>query len=364
MISNTFVVQIKFRMRFLSILSFSLFVFSVNALFAQAELDKNKQYHVTCIGFYNVENLYDTINQPNNDEEYLPESSNKWNTAKYFKKLENLSIVISQMGIDATPEGLSILGLAEIENRGVLEDLVKTEKLKNRNYQIVHYDGPDKRGVDVALLYNPNHFVVDNSVSYTLSIPGKDNFFTRDQLLVSGKLDGEKMHIIVGHWPSRRGGEKRSRPLREAAADLSRQIADSILKIEPNAKIMIMGDLNDDPNNSSVKKHIKTVAKTHEIREDLFFNPMEELHSKGIGTLAWRDSWNLFDQIILSYALTKCHYETFCYYGVKVFNKQFVRQEEGNFKGYPFRTFAGGSYTGGYSDHFAVYIVLLKENRD
>lgn len=351
-------------MRYFSFLQLILLFIVVNNLFAQAEIDKNKQYHVACVGFYNIENLYDTINQPNNDEEFLPESANKWNTAKYYKKLENLSTVISQLGIDATPEGVSILGLAEVENRGVLEDLVKTEKLKNRNYQIVHYDGPDRRGVDVALLYNPNHFVVDNSASYTLKIPGLDNFHTRDQLLVSGRLNGEKIHIIVGHWPSRRGGEKRSRPLREAAADLSRHIADSILQIEPNAKIMIIGDLNDDPTNSSVKKHIKTVAKREEIQEDLFFNPMEELYKKGIGTLAWKDSWNLFDQIILSYSLTKCHYETFCYYGAKVFNKPFVRQEEGNFKGYPFRTFAGGAYTGGYSDHFAVYVILLKEKKN
>jgi hypothetical protein len=342
----------------------SLLIFVYQLSFAQAELDKNKQYHVACIGFYNVENLYDTINQPNNDEEYLPESGNKWNTAKYLKKLENLSKVISEMAIDATPDGVAVLGLAEVENRGVLEDLVKTEKLKKRNYQIVHYDGPDKRGVDVALLYNPNYFTVDNSVSYTLKIPGKDNFYTRDQLLVSGKLDGEKVHIIVGHWPSRRGGEKRSRPLRNAAAQLSRHIADSIFAIEPNAKIMIMGDLNDDPTNESVKKHIKTVSKTHEIREDLFFNPMEDLYNKGIGTLAWKDSWSLFDQIILSYSLTKCHYETFCYYGAKVFNKTYVRQEDGNFKGYPFRTFAGGAYTGGYSDHFAVYIILLREKKE
>lgn len=342
----------------------SLLIFVYQLSFAQAELDKNKQYHVVCIGFYNVENLYDTINQPNNDEEYLPESGNKWNTAKYLKKLENLSKVISELAIDATPDGVAVLGLAEVENRGVLEDLVKTEKLKKRNYQIVHYDGPDKRGVDVALLYNPNYFTVDNSVSYTLTIPGKDNFYTRDQLLVSGKLDGEKIHIIVGHWPSRRGGEKRSRPLRNAAAQLSRHIADSIFAIEPNAKIMIMGDLNDDPTNESVKKHIKTVSKTHEVREDLFFNPMEDLYNKGIGTLAWRDSWSLFDQIILSYSLTKCHYETFCYYGAKVFNKPYVRQEDGNFKGYPFRTFAGGAYTGGYSDHFAVYVILLREKKE
>ena len=354
-----FMIRLFFRYLFL----LSLLVFAYQRSLAQAELDKNKQYHVACIGFYNVENLYDTINQPNNDEEYLPESNNRWNTAKYLKKLDNLSKVISEMAIDATPDGVAILGLAEVENRGVLEDLVKTEKLKNRNYQIVHYDGPDRRGVDVALIYNPNYFTVDNSVSYTLKIPGKENFHTRDQLLVSGSLDGEKLHIIVCHWPSRRGGEKRSRPLRNAAAQLSRHIADSIFSIEPNAKIMIMGDLNDDPTNESVKKHIKTVAKTHEVREDLFFNPMEELYNKGIGTLAWRDSWSLFDQIILSYSLTKCHYETFCYYGAKVFNKPYVRQEEGNFKGYPFRTFAGGAYTGGYSDHFAVYVILLKEKK-
>jgi hypothetical protein len=329
-----------------------------------AQLDKNKKYLVSCIAFYNVENLYDTIDSPGvNDHEFTPNGPNQWNTLKYYKKLDRLAEVISQLGSEATPDGPAVIGLCEVENLNVLEDLVKTEKLKKNNYQIVHYDGPDHRGVDVALLYNPKYFKATNSKSYTLKINDDTTFKTRDQLVVSGIFDGEPMHFIVAHWPSRRGGQKASNPKRIEAGKLGRKIIDSLIALNANAKIAYMGDLNDDPVNASVKVHINTSAKIDKTTGNKLFNPMEELFKKGIGTLAWKDSWNLFDQIIITAPFVKQTYADWQFYKAKVFNKDFVKQDEGNFKGYPFRTFAGGQYTGGYSDHFAVYILLMKEKK-
>ena len=322
----------------------------------------NKNYKVACIAFYNIENLFDTIDTKDvKDTEYTPVGSKKWNSEKYYNKLEKLSEVISLIGTDVTPDGPAILGVSEIENSIVLEDLVKTEKLKSHNYKIIHYDSPDKRGVDVALLYQPEYFKVTRSKSYTLKMEGDTNFFTRDQLLVSGIFDGEPMHFIVNHWPSRRGGEKKSRPKRNAAAVLCRSIVDSILQTDKNAKIIVMGDLNDDPTNPSVKEHLRTKGKVEELANDELYNPMYKLYKNGAGSLAYRDSWNMFDQIILSRAFIDENKSSYKFYKAKIFNKSFLLQKEGPYKGYPLRTHAGGVYLNGYSDHFPVYVYLVKE---
>lgn len=341
-----------------TILTFAfLFVMTI-AVFSQTE----KNYRVGCIGFYNLENLFDTIDTPDvNDLEFTPTGEKKWNSPKYFEKLDNMASVISQIGTDVTPDGVAILGISEIENKSVVVDLIKREKLKGRNYNIVHYDSPDKRGVDVGLIYQPKYFKLTNSASYTLKIAGMDDFFSRDQLLVSGEFDGQLIHIIVNHWPSRRGGEKRSRPLRIAAADLTRSIADSILALDKNAKIIIMGDLNDDPINESVKKHLRTVKEKTEVVDSVFYNPMENLHKKGIGSLAYRDAWNLFDQIIVSPGLVNDKNKGYVFHKAVIFNKKFLLQTDGQYKGYPLRTYVGNTYMGGYSDHFPTYILIVKE---
>ncbi|PCJ77854.1 MAG: endonuclease [Flavobacteriales bacterium] len=352
---------------------FPLFVFLFficQNIFSQ-QLDKNKEYHASVIAFYNLENLFDTITDPDStkilQDEFTPNGNKKWNSEKYFKKLENLSEVISQLGTEFNPDGPAILGVSEIENRSVLEDLVKTEKLKSKNYQIVHYEGPDKRGIDVALFYNPNYFKVTSSASLTLKLPDDSSFFTRDQLLVSGELQGEPIHLMVAHWPSRRGGQKASDHKRIAAAQLGRKIVDSLLTADPNAKILYMGDLNDDPTNNSVKKNLLATGKKSETSQQpaasnqKLFNPMWNLYQKGIGTLAWRDVWNLFDQIVLSPALIEEDFTDYSYYGAKVFNKEFLKQSEGNYAGYPYRSFVGSNWIGGYSDHFPVYVVLIRE---
>jgi hypothetical protein len=321
-----------------------------------------KQYKVVCVGFYNIENLFDTINQPDvRDEEFTPEGRNRWDSERYSEKLDNLCRVISQIGTDMTPDGAAILGLSEIENRSVLIDLAREELLKDRNYQIVHYDGPDRRGVDCALFYNPKYFTETNSQSRRLRVEGRDDFFTRDQLVVSGLLDGEMMHFVVNHWPSRYGGQKRSEPMRIAAAELTRSIVDSLLAIDPNAKVIVMGDLNDDPVDKSVKKVLNTVDAPEKLTRGKLFNPTEKLFRQGIGTLAYRDSWNLFDQMILTQGLVGDDRSDYKFYRVNVFNQPWMLQKEGNFKGYPFRSFGGGTYLGGYSDHFPVYLFLIKE---
>lgn len=343
------------------ILCFIFFLSLVSSAFSQED---KKDYLVTAIGFYNLENLFDTLIDPDPDkilqDDFTPKGSKRWTSSRYKEKIENMSKVIADLGIDVTPDGMAVLGVSEIENKSVLEDLIKTEKLKDRGYKIVHYESSDKRGIDVGLLYNPKYFEVESSSNISLrSID--TTFYTRDQLLVNGYLNGEKIHIIVAHWPSRSGGEKKSKPRRASAATLGRLIIDSIQNIEPNAKILYMGDLNDDPIDESIKKHLKSVGKKEEVQKENMFNPWESYYKKGIGTLAYRDAWNLFDQILITPSLLDNDYSSYKYYKAKIYSKPYLIQTSGSYKGYPYRTFAGGTYAGGYSDHFPVYLILIKD---
>lgn len=326
------------------------------------KLTKGVNYHIVVVAFWNVENLYDTINDPDKiDEEFLPNGPNLWNTSRYLKKLDRLAEVIKQLGEEYTPDGPAVIGMCEIENINVLKDLAKQEKIASRNYQPILIEGPDARGVDPALMYNPKYFKPEKYLSYPVTVVTDPEHKTRDILVVYGKLLGEPFAFLVNHWPSRRGGEEASRPNRIAAAKVARHIADSITNTDPNIKIMIMGDYNDDPTNESIKKYIRTYGDINRIRDDEFFNPMENLHKKGFGTLAYKDQWNLFDQIFINKPLLPKDYHTLQYLDAKIFNKPFVRNDFGNFKGYPFRTIVGGNYQGGYSDHFSVYVVLARE---
>lgn len=310
-----------------------------------------------CIAFYNLENLFDTVDDPNtNDAEFLPNGLNRWDSKRYAHKLDNMAFVISQIGDEIIKGGPTLLGVSEIENRKVLEDLINTPPLKGMGYEIVHYDSPDKRGVDVGLLYRKSAFAVTNSTSNRLKMPGKTDWFTRDQLVVSGILDGEKIHIIVNHWPSRASGSE----YREAAAALSLALSDSIRKDDSDAKIFIMGDLNDDPVDISVSKVLGARGKENDVKDGGLFNPMYKLFQKGIGSLAYRDAWNLFDQIIISDPLLDKSNKGWRFYSANVFNRNFLLQKDGPYAGYPFRTFAGGAYAGGFSDHFPTYLFIVK----
>lgn len=322
---------------------------------------ENKQIQITCVGFYNVENLFDTIDTPGvRDLEYTPAGKNNWDSKKYNEKLINLSTVIQEIAIETTPDGLAILGVSEVENITVLEDLVKMPKIVNRNYQIVHFDSPDRRGIDVGLLYQPKYFKVKHTSSHKLFFKDNPEYLTRDQLVVTGDLLGEEISIIVGHWPSRSGGQAASEIRRIQAAKLGRHIIDSLFSINPKAKIMLMGDLNDDPVNKSVKNYIQSKGNQSKVKNNTFFNPMFTLYKKGIGSLAWGDAWNLFDQVLVSHAFLGTDYSSLKYYKSAVHRKPYMLQTEGRYKGYPKRTKAGGKHLGGYSDHLPVYLTLVK----
>jgi len=325
--------------------------------------EEGRDYNIVSVGFYNFENLFDTIDSPNTiDTEFTPMGSNRYTYEKYQTKLENLSRVVSELGSEHCTDGLAVLGVSEVENRSVLEDFVRQKPIRKRNYQIVHYESPDRRGIDVGLLYNPRYFKLETSQVYPVHfINNRDTSFTRDILHVTGELNGERTHILVNHWPSRSGGEQRSMGRRIKAATACRAVYDSLRAEDPMTKVILMGDLNDDPVSPSVADYLKASGKLAKVKPDEMYNPMWTSFRKGLGSNAWRDSWSLFDQIILSYGYTQCKEEGHCFYKSKIYNPKYLRQVGGQYAGYPFRTYAGGQFTGGYSDHFPVFVYLIKE---
>ncbi len=327
-----------------------------------------KNYNIRTIAFYNLENLFDTINDINKDDEASPIMKIKHNKSKvYWDKIDKLASTISKIGYDKTNNSPVVIGIAEVENLNVIEDLVKSKHLIKKNYNIIHYDSPDKRGIDVALLYQKEYF---NPIHHETFNPNiyKNNYpvYTRDQLLVSGYLDDELIHLIINHWPSRSGGEYKSRFLREKAAYKNTQIIQQIRKNDKHAKIIVMGDFNDDPINSSLKKVLSTVSNKNNITIDDLYNPYENMFKKGYNTLGYRDNINLFDMLILTGAFLSPHtndYKTYTLYQSNIYNKRYLTTTQGKYKGYPFRSFSNGVYTGGYSDHYPVYIYLIKKVR-
>lgn len=322
---------------------------------------EGKRYQTFGVAFYNLENLFDTINNNGKyDLEFSPKGKRKWDGKKYWSKIEKLSYAISQMTTPTTPIGPAVIGVSEIENITVLEDLVKAKNIRDWDLKIVHHDSPDRRGVDVGLLYNPKLFKKLHVTNHTLVIPDKPYFKTRDQMCVVGLMGGQRIAIIVNHWPSRYGGEKESSPLREAAADLTKHICDSLLSIDPSMGIVIMGDLNDDPSNPSCAKVLGAKKKEKEVQPGGFFNPFWKKLDDGIGSYIYRGGWDLFDQIIINYNLLPEGASKLKFYKAEVLNKSFLLQTSGQYKGYPLRTFSGGAWTDGYSDHLPTEIYLRK----
>lgn len=338
------------------------FIFATISFF---EISAQNDYKVACIGFYNLENLFDTLDTPDkNDSEFLPNGANQYNSYVYYDKLKNLSRVISELGIEMTPDGVAILGVAEVENRVVLEDLVAQPGLKNRNYKVVHEESPDSRGVDVGLLYNPKYFkeLKHEVINVKLSDDGGNAYYSRDILYVTGILGKvDTVHILVNHWPSRRGGELESRPKRNYAASLCKKVVDSLTQINPNVKIFITGDLNDDPVNPSVKDILGAKGKVKEVKPAGLFNPMWTKYKTGDGTLTWDGSWNLFDQTIVSYGFLNKEQDGYFFLKAEVFRRAYLLNKDGRFKGSPFRCYSFGTYIGGFSDHLPVYSFFLQK---
>ena len=387
-----------------------IIIFCVLGLFYNAQMKRT-----AAVGFYNVENLWDTVKSVDYidatlpahhinfhrsvpldslkyleitrdykgpwdydrikgqkvvrkqvlSEDFTPKSNKNYTYNIYQQKLKNIAQVISEIGSKYTKTAPAVVGLVEVENRQVVEALTQQDALKKYDYGVVHYNSFDARGIDVALIYQKKRFTVTNSYKKELVLFREDGKreYTRDLLVVSGILDGEKVAFFVNHWPSRRGGEAVSMPKRNAAAALLKQEMDALREKNPNIKLIAMGDFNDDPISPSFKNHLKVVGDEKELNEEYpYFNPMYKMYKKGVASLAYRDAPNLFDQIIYSKNLvSSSSAEEYTIYRTEVYAPAYLINKQGNYKGYPFRSWDGDKFTGGYSDHFPVFTILQKD---
>jgi len=325
----------------------------------------DKKVKIHTIAFYNMENLFDTINDPYSFDESSPIMEVKTNKGKIYKeKIHNMAYVISQIGVGLNPNPPSIIGVSEVENKRVLEDLVNDSLLKPFKYGIIHFDSPDPRGIDVALLYRTTTFFPKELKTYEVQLmdetTGKRQY-TRDELWVAGILDDEKIYINVNHWPSRRGGEEVSKNKRSVAAKLTKHVSDSLFSVDPYAKIVIMGDFNDNPTDYGLFNILGAKFDSKDLKLKSFYNVLGNQFLKGNGTHAYLDSWGMFDQLILSSSWLETNSITFKFYKAGIYNSSFLITKEGKYKGYPFRSFGDEGFTGGYSDHFPVFFYLIKE---
>jgi hypothetical protein len=331
---------------------------------------QKKNYQVTAVAFYNFENLFDTKDDPKKfDEDFTPNGPYHYTEEIYHKKLHNLATVIKQLGTEVTPDGPALIGTAEIENDVVLNDLAAQPEIRDRNYKNVWFEGPDSRGIDVALLYNPKYFQVIAAEALKVDlreVPGSDSKSgaTRDVLHVTGVLAGDTTHVFVNHWPSRRGGEAASAPLRAKAASVAKKVIDSVMALNANSRVILMGDLNDDPTSPSVAKVLGAVGKQDKVKPGGMYNPFVTYFENGIGTLGYNDSWNLFDQIMVSYGWLKADASrNWKFYKAEVYNREYLKNSFGQYKGYPHRSFDGNNWIDGYSDHFPSLVYLVREAR-
>lgn len=328
---------------------------------------QEKKFSVYAVGFYNLENLFDTCHdEGKKDYEYLPEGTMKWNGIKYSNKLRNMARVLADMGTDMLPKvGCTLIGVSEVENAKVLTDLTAQEALATRGYKFCHVEGPDERGIDCALLYNPKFFTVRDVklVPYVQPLEKDSNYHTRGFLTVSGTLADEHVAVIVNHLPSRFNGSF----YREEGAKQIKAIKDSLINDDKDVKVIVMGDMNDDPMNRSMAVELRAKREISEVGDDDMYNPWWNVLKSGKGTLMYNGSWNLFDQIILSPSLLcrdgKKDYSTLKYLKHQIFTRDYMFQKEGRYKGSPKRTHAGGVWLNGYSDHLPTIVYLVKEQK-
>ena len=324
---------------------------------------QNAKRELYGVGFYNLENLFDTIHDDSkNDYEFLPEGKYKWGTLKYTNKVRNIATVLNDLGTDVLPMGMAVVGVCEVENSRVLKDVVRHEILAPRGWKFIHIEGEDKRGIDCALLYNPELFRPSNSrlVPYT-SEDGGTAYKTRGFLVVTGIIAGETVHFIVNHWPSRY-----AKPMvRERAGVIVRQLKDSLLAAMPESKVIVMGDMNDDPDDKSINEYLGAVCKKEEVRTPgtLYTPWLTLLREKNSGTSVFEEKWNLFDQIMLSGNLVGNNSNTLQLYRNEIFSREYLFEQKGRYKGCIKRTHTGGVWLNGYSDHLPVIVYLAKSKK-
>jgi hypothetical protein len=390
------------------------FILILIFLFSVSFCQKGEGRRVAAIGFLNVENMWDTIksadyidgtkaitnpafhrsipldsvkflphenyNGPWNDyalkgkkvvryqagfDEFTPNSPKNYNKKVYEKKLHNIAEVISQIGAQYTKTAPVVVGLIEVENRQVVSDIANHSTLAKYDYGIIHFNSYDYRGIDVALLYQKRRFIPTNALKKEIKIYNGDGNqqYTRDILILSGFLDNEKVAFFMNHWPSRLGGEAASLSKRNKAAEVLKKQMDSVQALDASIKIFAMGDFNDDPVSPSLRDHLGAVGNIKDITaEKTYLNLMYPLFKKGVASLAYRDAPNLFDQIIVSKNLISDKVgKDYSVYKSEIFAPSYLITKTGNFKGYPFRSWNGDQFTGGFSDHFPAFVVLQKQ---
>jgi len=304
------------------------------------------------VAFYNLENYFDTRNDPHSlDDDFTPKGFKRWNNKKFLWKTKKLAKAISQIGKEETGALPVLLGVAEIENAKVLDALLASDSLKETNYGYVHFDSPDERGIDTGLIYHKDFFQVLDAETIPLLVEsGNGNRdFTRDILYVHGALNGERIHVFVNHWPSRREGAQETAYKRIAAADTILSKIDTLSKTAGDLHMIVMGDFNDDPKSESIQKLMGS---------NVFINPMEKLLSPLSGSANYKGIWSLFDQLLLSHNFLNIEKGTHSFDKAAIFSPRFLKEWKGKYKGNPYRTYAGKKYIGGYSDHFPVYAIL------
>lgn len=341
-------------------LFFSLFtIIMTKAVFAQ-----KKQYQVIAVASYNCENFFDPIHDTTKqDEDFTPNGQYHYTEEIYKQKQHNIATVIQKLATDVTPDGAAIVGLVEIENSKVLNDLVHQPEIADRKYEYIWFPTSDERGISTAMLYNPKYFTVLGSEKriVDLKLVGQTRP-TRDILHVYGILAGDTVHILVNHWPSKAGGEAVSAPARILAAQIDKQVIDSLQKINPNIKILLLGDLNDNPTSDGVMKVLAAKADKADVSLTSIYNPWINLYKKGIGTESYQGQWNLIDQIMLSGSFLKNNNHQWQYYRCEIFNRPWLNNKLGPDAGHPHRSFTIASvWDDGYSDHYPVIVYLVKE---
>lgn len=314
---------------------------------------KKQASNLFTIAFYNLENLFDTIDNPYKlDDDFTPKGFKKWTPKRYRKKIRKLSRTVSHLGVKESYRGPVLIGLAELENKRVIEDLINAPSLRDKGYEYVHYDSPDERGIDTALLYDPKHFKVIASEKIPLMVNNLNGVrdATRDILYVQGHLNGEEIHLFVNHWPSRRDGDTETAYKRIIAAETIHAFMHKLEESKLTPNFVVMGDFNDGPADKSIQALVNGKK---------LYNPMEVLINMRRGSANYKQRWSLFDQIILSNTFFNQEAGTHSFAHANIFDDRFLREWNGRYKGNPFRTYVGRKYLGGYSDHFPVYVQLL-----
>jgi len=316
------------------------------------------------VAFWNMENLFDVVDDPvKDDAEFLPDGVKEWTAERLDKKLYNMARLIQSMNNENGPD---VLGMCEVENKEVVQQMVD-KFLNNKNYVVVHDDSPDNRGIDVTLIFDDDKFDLISSEGLLIELP--DKYPTRNILHATLKTNNaDTLHLFINHWPSRRGGENESKKNRIAAASVLRHKADKLFKNNADSRLIIMGDFNDEPGNTSILDTLNAAAFICENGEEpndadfanpSLFNLAHQNYNEGNGSYKYRDDWNMLDQIIISNKMVQDYY---CG-SFTIYQPDFIVTHSGKFAGTPFPTYGGNRYLGGYSDHFPVFAKFILKGK-